>query len=560
MIFNKVTVQQIYNANYNFAKPPITPKLTAITGDKKVFLYWDKKAEESRDPFLGYEQNDPSLGYKKDFEGYLIYKSREPEFQDIKIVTDSKGEPKFWKPIAQFDKIDNIFGPDPVGINGARFWRGSENGLQNTFVDTDVKNGETYYYAAVSYDMGDPAFGTAGLQPTECTKIISVDYAGNLQFVDVNCAVVTPNAPVAGYVSPQIEGNLEQVSSGIGTGSLKVNVLNAAGVLNGAVYLVKFNSDSLLYSYKTKSYDVIRSYQGADSTIVSGIDYSTFGADKMSTPFDGISISVVNDTSIALDIIKTGWVTGNCNANMMLVQDTSSVGVRWPADYEFEFYDHIVDTTDLKEGAYSIVFINFKIKNTTEGRYVKIAMADPDKSGTLTIGDEVKIIEYKGTKIAIPWKLFYSLPLRGGAVVDPVPGDVFRIATKRPFYKNDQFTFTTKQASLSNEKAKTDLEKISVVPNPYLGGASWEKRNLNFTGRGERKIDFINLPAKCEIRIYTMSGYLVKTLSKDSAPGDGALSWNLVSDDGMDIAYGIYVYHVKAEGIGEHIGKFAVIK
>jgi len=57
-----------------------------------------------------------------------------------------------------------------------------------------------------------------------------------------------------------------------------------------------------------------------------------------------------------------------------------------------------------------------------------------------------------------------------------------------------------------------------------------------------------------------MSGYLVKTLSKDSAPGDGALSWNLVSDDGMDIAYGIYVYHVKAEGIGEHIGKFAVIK
>jgi len=41
---------------------------------------------------------------------------------------------------------------------------------------------------------------------------------------------------------------------------------------------------------------------------------------------------------------------------------------------------------------------------------------------------------------------------------------------------------------------------------------------------------------------------------------DGAESWDLVSKDGMDIAYGIYIYHVEAPGIGEKIGKFAVIK
>jgi len=28
----------------------------------------------------------------------------------------------------------------------------------------------------------------------------------------------------------------------------------------------------------------------------------------------------------------------------------------------------------------------------------------------------------------------------------------------------------------------------------------------------------------------------------------------------MDIAYGIYLYHVDAPGVGEHIDKFAVIK
>jgi hypothetical protein len=33
-----------------------------------------------------------------------------------------------------------------------------------------------------------------------------------------------------------------------------------------------------------------------------------------------------------------------------------------------------------------------------------------------------------------------------------------------------------------------------------------------------------------------------------------------VSDDGMDIAFGLYVFHVESDGVGEHTGKFAVIK
>ncbi|KAB2846823.1 MAG: hypothetical protein F9K45_01060, partial [Melioribacteraceae bacterium] len=41
MVFNKETVQQIYNANYNFSKPPLKPLVKAVPGDGKVFLYWD---------------------------------------------------------------------------------------------------------------------------------------------------------------------------------------------------------------------------------------------------------------------------------------------------------------------------------------------------------------------------------------------------------------------------------------------------------------------------------------------------------------------------------------
>ena len=47
---NKRTMQKIYDSDYNFAKPPRLPVLTAIPGNGRVVLLWDKGAEKSRDP------------------------------------------------------------------------------------------------------------------------------------------------------------------------------------------------------------------------------------------------------------------------------------------------------------------------------------------------------------------------------------------------------------------------------------------------------------------------------------------------------------------------------
>ena len=41
---------------------------------------------------------------------------------------------------------------------------------------------------------------------------------------------------------------------------------------------------------------------------------------------------------------------------------------------------------------------------------------------------------------------------------------------------------------------------------------------------------------------------------------DGEEPWDLVTEDGTNISYGVYVFHVEAPGIGEKIGRFAVIK
>jgi hypothetical protein len=552
LVFNKVTVQNIYNANYNFSKPPYTPRVTAVAGDKKVYLYWDNRAESSRNPFL----RD-----KKDFEGYLVYRSQEAEFNDIKLITDSQGNPRYWKPIAQFDLKDGVYGPDPVGINGARFWRGSETGLQHSFVDTTVTNGVRYYYAVVSYNMGDPTKGVAGLQPTDCPKIITEDAVGTLKFIDINCAIVVPNASAAGYLPPQVSGNVTKPTVGIGSGSLFLQVLNPNAILDGATYRVLFNATGTASKYSTTSYSLLRL---PSDTLQSNVTASSFGPANFGTPFDGLAMAFTNDTVVAVIDTATGWKTGKPDVIVRVTPDNlnASKDVMWPADYELRWYADLVDTAAFSAAPrFPKMPVNFHITNTTSGQRAKFIVDDADRNGVLSFGDTIRIID--GYVSATNYSLTYKMTWDRGAGLNPVlpaDGDRFVIKTKRPFAQGDYFEFTTHGARTDQSVAKDQLNNIGVVPNPYIGTASWERRTLFTTGRGDRRIEFIHLPAVCTVRIYTIAGYLVKTLSKSSSAADGSLAWDLVTDDGMDLAYGLYIYHVDAPGVGEHIGKFAVIK
>lgn len=514
------------------------PKARIVAGDGKVFLSWDNKEEDWRDPFYGYEydENGNPAGFKKVFEGYLIYRSKDAHFSDIKIITDSKGNPVYWKPIAQFDLVDSIFGPDPVGINGAHFWRGDDTGLQHAYIDNNVENGQKYYYAVVSYSKGDPTFGTLGLQPAECTKIITEDNEGNLRFVDINCGVVFPNPLPEGYIPPQIVGDTKAVVNGIGTGSIDIKIFDPAAVLEEASYSLKFKSDSLFYNYKTHSYSVVRSYQGVDSTVLSGIDKSLFGGDKLSPVFDGLSVSVLNDTGVSLINEKTGWLVGKCNAKMGITQDVhSQLYIQWPTDYEIEFYDQIVDSSFFRQGAYVIVPVNFRIKNITENRFVKFAMTDPDKSGGLSFGDEIRILERLGTSYKTTWQVFYSQPEdTTETVINPAPGDIFRIATTRRFYNNDEFKFTTK-AMVTNVEDGGRILTFNLeqnYPNP-------------FNPTTMIKYSVVN-SGNVSLKIYDVLGNEVATLvNEEKLPGIYEVEFQSAVSN-QQLASGIYFYQLRA--------------
>ena len=130
-------MQNIYDNDYSFAKPPLKPTMTAVPGDNKVTLYWNALSEKSMDPIYG-----------RDFEGYRVYRSTDAGFIDAYTITDAYGNITFKEPLAIFDLENGLMGPHPIGYNGVQFDMGQDKGLQYIYVDSNnVINGQKYYYA-----------------------------------------------------------------------------------------------------------------------------------------------------------------------------------------------------------------------------------------------------------------------------------------------------------------------------------------------------------------------------------------------------------------------------
>ena len=567
IIRNKQTVQQIYNNNYNFTKPPLTPRMTAIPGDRKVTLYWDRRAESSIDPVYG-----------NDFEGYVIYRSTDPGFLEVKNITDSYGNKTYREPIAQFDLKDGLKGPHPIAIGeevgvstGASYNMGYDTGLVHSFIDSgqtwvgQLENGQTYYYAVVSYDKGyDIDFFDRGLSfkpflqpisPTECPTVIETDATGEIIFNDINTAIVIPNAPVAGYTAPGIEDM--DLQSCVGTGKVTIKILNPLEVKDNHTYQIVFDVDSLTgITYATNDVTSSPAIPMLSSSYIHG---------EENFVFDGLMIQVWNDSVIAYNDNLSKWSEGDCNydINACLNNNLGTPVIAYPADYIIQFGEVGIGTAVYFSPIGPDVPVPFTIWNLTDNVKENFIVLDQDNSSDWSSGDRIYLVEGDDFSDFKPIYWMITLTAPPDTVATPIPpeiGDVAFIHTTKPFRTGDIITFKTKASSINKKRAKSELDDIAAVPDPYVATASWEPKHFHSTGRGERKIDFIHLPKKCTIRIFTVRGELVDTIEHDKPLNDGSESWDLRSKDGMDIAYGIYVFHVDAPGIGQKIGRFAVVK
>ena len=136
----------------------------------------------------------------------------------------------------------------------------------------------------------------------------------------------------------------------------------------------------------------------------------------------------------------------------------------------------------------------------------------------------------------------------------PEPGTVFRILTFKPIRQGDAVVLNTSQfANQTNQGfAQEDADRIGIVPNPYYGFSEYESSNT------ERVARFTNLPERATIRIFTVSGTLIRTLVKDS--NERSFDWNLQTENALPVASGLYLIHIELPDSGlERVIKFGVV-
>ena len=283
--------------------------------------------------------------------------------------------------------------------------------------------------------------------------------------------------------------------------------------------------------------------------------------------FDGIRLRFNNHWNIVIDTLRSGWKNpGKAYSYTFRPIDTyfgttRLLGLKHPSDYRFEFADQAVDTS-VAIPAFFIpaIPVNFRVYNMTDRRYVDFVYSNPFNNRKLSPFDEVVLIESdeKG-KSFYTWDIFFTQ--RRDSVFTFGSGDTLTIRLKKPFRSGDVLEFQTEIPRADAEKAGLELDRIRAVPNPYVVA------NVNelplppaiTSGRGERKIDFIHLPASSTVRIFTARGEHVATLRHDGDINDGTVSWNLKTKENLDIAPGIYFYVVDSAS-GMKRGKLAVIK
>jgi hypothetical protein len=155
-----------------------------------------------------------------------------------------------------------------------------------------------------------------------------------------------------------------------------------------------------------------------------------------------------------------------------------------------------------------------------------------DSTVKIGTGYYYSITAYDTGKASWAFNPTQKFPETGNTVkVPPMESSIFANRTTRPF--------------LATFSAPTSVNKVIVVPNPYIVGET-------------NPIQFVHVPNPCTIRIYTVRGDLVKTLKVGESSG-GLVTWNQVTDFGQYVESGVYIFHVESQ-YGNSTGKFAIIR
>jgi hypothetical protein len=492
------------------------------------------------------------------------------------------------------------------------------------YVDSSVTNGKTYYYAVVSYDRGfdsltiqlPPTESQSVISKDPITSELSFDVntvavtpgpppAGTLAAHLSDAKVERVQGVSTGTINPQIldpslidDGTRYEISFANGTLGINFTVQPLK------FYTETFSGDDTIYVPLLRRNILRDSVEVRDArgnvVAASGYDLDTVrgrirgrtaGAlahnqsytirykylpivksqavnnEDVTPVFDGVRL-FLKDESLGLDSARSGWaVVNNTNLKARIQKPVALVQTFTPQPFDVEVRWNRTDTlangkwafpgdTMLTNNGQRIAVAPFRIVNVTTGATFRLFCNGAVGDSLWKPGREIILLTPSGaitTYIGITFD-----KSNGDPIVYPTQGNVYVAKTSKPFTPGDKYQFQIFAPRYDAATAKSALDNIYVVPNPYVAYSTLEQPSTVATRRGDARLQFRNLPPQCTIRIYTVLGELVDTIVKDDAVSYA--DWAILSSEGHRLAYGVYIYHVDVPGVGQKIGRFALIK
>ena len=636
MSYYAEVAQVVYEGGYILPETPVPPPLTIIPGDRQVTITWSNINLNTPDAYYGFLQQHPELDpnglYRQyDFEGYRLYRS-------FVGPSDSHSE-QIWEGnltngSVAFSYVDRWDADQPYYRlrDGLRVWyalvpydRNYDPAQQIYFSLPDPASGKTWNRPREGMYTVTPRSDASNYRPAEL-KAISFEGSGaTVQPAGVNFATLSGQkdadgngwitqtpvflAPAATItLTPVIDEKITQDFSvylgctdwgpnGYRAGRRYVSLLDASGnVLDNSAPHLRARSG------------------GGNSKVAFNGGMSSDGATyALAGQFDS------QRTGTFQTQIETGGYTG---------ADVGFAALRWGMSVSNPYYSDEAWVALVRTGQYKISWkssgsgVSVDVVDNVRG--VNIPFSPyidgggwgfcPTGTGPYDFHDELGVVWGGDDNEKTPQAdrsnlLVETLPAGnteefnlfvGGQFFNfanvssmPAAGAVMTVTTAFGAWNSDNTAFTQEPGPMylgdrwkidvqgfTMNKEDIDLGKIKVVPNPYIASSVLDLSPLS------RRIEFVNLPDRCTIRIYTLGGNLVnvlnhigsnrfgwgnytdydKVLQDNSAEAfagydnhSGTEPWNLRNRFGQTVASGLYFFHVTDARGKEFTGKFYVI-
>ncbi|MBI4503181.1 MAG: T9SS type A sorting domain-containing protein [Gemmatimonadetes bacterium] len=156
-----------------------------------------------------------------------------------------------------------------------------------------------------------------------------------------------------------------------------------------------------------------------------------------------------------------------------------------------------------------------------------------------------------GTK----WTLrTYAGYVRASNASTATPSGYTYLARPRPaLIPGAQVVFKVAAPTALAEETDSTIALVHTVPDPYYVTTSLE------ASTNTKILKFVNLPPKAIIRIYSVSGVLVKVIEHNDVSFGGEQTWDLRSRTNQFVASGVYFYHVESASGKTKIGRLTVV-